>query len=331
MLASPDHFGPRIFRTGAIPEAQRFAAWHGVVNGWLLGVEASPVSDAPFRGKACLRALPDLRFGWGVLGGTVNRRTRAIAAQDNDDLFLFVNSGGVFGASQRGRDTEVGVGGAYLMSCAEAGVYRWPEGMKLTVIRTKHDAVSALVRNIYDGMGHALAPDNDGLRLLVRYLHILHDAEPLTTAEARALVTRHVQDLLALALGAAGDARELARARGFRAARLKAIQAHIEHNLTQPELSPETVAHRFRISARTLQRHFEADGTSFSEYVLGRRLAHVHAALGDPRGDMRGIAELALAFGFGNISYFNRRFRARYGAAPSDIRNREFVADRDPL
>ena len=103
---------------------------------------------------------------------------------------------------------------------------------------------------------------------------------------------------------------------------------YFERYLAQPQLSPETVAPRFRISARTLQRHFEADGTSFSEYVLGRRLAHVHAALGDPRGDTRGIAELALAFGFGNISYFNRRFRARYGAAPSDIRNREFTAPR---
>jgi len=327
MLASPDHFGPRLFRTGAIPETQRFAAWNDVVNGWLLGVESNPVSDAPFRGSACLRALPDLRFGRGILGGTVNRRTRAMAAQDNDDLFLFVNSGGVFGASQRGRDTEVGVGGAYLMSCAEAGTYRWPEGMTLTVVRTKHDEASALVRNVYDGMGRALAPDNDGLRLLTRYLHILHDAEPLTTPEARALVTRHVQDLLALALGATGDAHELARARGFRAARLKAIQAHIERNLAEPELSPETVAHRFHISARTLQRHFEADGTSFSGYVLERRLAQVHAALGDPRGETRGIAELALAFGFGNISYFNRRFRERYGAAPSDIRNREFVPD----
>ena len=70
-----------------------------------------------------------------------------------------------------------------------------------------------LVRNVYDGVGRAIAPDNDGMRLLTRYLHILHDAEPLTSPDARALVTRHVQDLLALALGATGDAREQSRVR----------------------------------------------------------------------------------------------------------------------
>jgi len=323
MLATPDHFGPRLFRSGAIPEAHRFAAWNEVVNSWLLGVESNPVSDAPFHVYGCLRALPELRYGWGVFGGTINRRTRAVVSKDNDDLFLFVNSGGTLAASQRGRESEIGVGGAYLMSCAEVGACRWPEGMKLTVIRTRQDPVSALVRNVYDGLGRALAPHNEGLRLLIRYLHILHDAEPFATAEARALVTRHVQDLLALALGAVGEAREVASARGLRAARLKTIQAHIERHLGRPELSPDAVARHLRISSRTLQRLFEAEGTSFSEYVLARRLARVHAVLGDLRGDAHGIGEVALACGFGNISYFNRRFRARYGATPSDIRNRD--------
>lgn len=330
MLATPDHFGPRLFRTGGIPVPHRFAAWNEVVNGWLLGVESNPASNAPFHVYGCLRALPELRYGWGVFGGTINRRTRAIVSQDNDDLFLLLNSGGVLAASQRGRECEVGVGGGYLMSCAEISACRWTEGMKLTVVRTQQDAVSALVRNVYDGVGRAIPPHNEGLRLLIRYLHIMHDAEPLATAEARALVTRHVQDMLALALGAAGDAREIASARGLRAARMKAIRAHIEQHLDRPELSPASVTRRFRISERTLQRLFEAEGTSFSEYLLGRRLARVHAVLGDLRGDARSIGDIALACGFGNISYFNRRFRARYGATPSDIRNRDVLQEARP-
>jgi AraC-like DNA-binding protein len=323
MLATPDHFGPRLFRTGGIPEGQRFAAWRDVVNGWLLNVETQQVSDAPFRGSACLRALPDLRYGRGVLGGTLNRRTRSLVAQDNDDLFLFVNSGGTFAASQRGRETEIGAGGAYLMSCAEAGAYHWPEGMKLSVIRTKHDAVADLVRNVYDNVGRAIAPDNDGLRLLIRYMHVLHDVEPLESTEARALVTRHVQDLLALAVGAAGEARQLAGARSVRAARLKVIEAHIERRLAAPGLSPESVAQHYRVSTRTLQRLFEAEGTSFTEFVLGRRLARAYAALGDLRTGPRRIGDVALDCGFGNVSHFNRQFRMRYGVTPSDVKHRD--------
>jgi AraC-like DNA-binding protein len=325
LLTQPDHFGPRLFRTGAIPPSQRFAAWHEVVNGWLLGVESNPVSDAPFSGSACLRVLPELRFGWGALGGTRNRRTRTIVARDDDDLFLFVNTGGRLSASQHGRETEIGSGGAYLMSCSDAGTFQWPENMKLTVVRTRHDAVASLVRNVYDNVGRAIAADNEGLRLLVRYLHALHDAEPFKSPDMRALVTRHVQDLLALMLGASGDARELASKRGLRAARTLAIKSYVEEHLARPELSPEIVARRFHISARTVQRLFESEGSSFSEYLLARRLAEAYSVLGDLHNGQRGIGDVALACGFGNISYFNRRFRSRFGVTPSDIRNRDVL------
>jgi AraC-like DNA-binding protein len=325
MLASPDHFGPRLFRTSTIPQAERFAAWHEVVNGWLLGAEIRKTSDGPFQGSACLRVLPELRFGWGALGGTISKRTRSIVSRDNDDLFLFVNSGGAFAASQCGRELEIGVNGAYLMSCSDVGAYRWPEGMKITVVRTGHNAISELVRNVYDNVGRVLAPDNEGLRLLVPYLRILHDVEPLNNTEARALVTRHVQDLIALALGATGDGAEIASTRGLRAARLKAIEAHIESRLAQPDLTPAAVALHFRISPRTVQRLFESSGTTFTEFVLERRLARAYAALGDLRAERRTVTDIAMGCGFENISYFNRRFRLRYGATPSDIRNRDML------
>ena len=314
-----------LFRTSTIPQAERFAAWHEVVNGWLLGAEIRKTSDDPFQGSACLRVLPDLRFGWGALGGTISRRTRSIVSHDNDDLFLFVNSGGAFAASQCGREIEIGVGGAYLMSCADVGAFRWPQGMKITVVRTGHKGVADLVRNVYDGVGRPLARDNEGLRLLVPYLRILHDVEPLNSAEARALVTRHVQDLIALALGATGEGGDIATARGLRAARLKAIEAHIENRLAQPELTPDAVALHFRVSPRTVQRLFEASGTTFTEFVLERRLARAYAALGDLRTERRTVTDIAMACGFENVSYFNRRFRLRYGATPSDIRNRDML------
>ena len=63
----------------------------------------------PIHVSGCDRALPELRYGWGVFDGIINKRTRVVVSKDNDDLFLFVNSGGAFAASQRGRETEIGV------------------------------------------------------------------------------------------------------------------------------------------------------------------------------------------------------------------------------
>jgi len=54
--------------------------------------------------------------------------------------------------------------------------------------------------------------------------------------------------------------------------------------------------------------------------VLGGRLAHVHRMLTDPRYGDRSISAVAYEAGFGDLSYFNRTFRRRYGATPSDVR-----------
>src|SRR4051812_35870352 len=153
MLAQPNHYGPRLFRTSQIPNAQRFGAWRSVVNSWLLPGEMRQVADGPYRGSACLRVLPDVRFGAGALDGTISRRSKAIVAQDNDDLFLLVNSRGSCSALQRGQETQIVPGGAYLLSCAEVAELRWSGVLELVALRTKVEAVSSLVRNVYDHFG----------------------------------------------------------------------------------------------------------------------------------------------------------------------------------
>jgi AraC-like DNA-binding protein len=54
--------------------------------------------------------------------------------------------------------------------------------------------------------------------------------------------------------------------------------------------------------------------------VLDQRLARAYRLLGDPRCADHTVSAIAFAAGFGDLSYFNRVFRARYGATPSDVR-----------
>jgi AraC-like DNA-binding protein len=69
-----------------------------------------------------------------------------------------------------------------------------------------------------------------------------------------------------------------------------------------------------------VRKLFESEDTSFTQFVLGQRLARAHALLSDPHFADRSIAALALEAGFGDLSYFNRAFRRRYGDAPSEMR-----------
>jgi AraC-like DNA-binding protein len=161
--------------------------------------------------------------------------------------------------------------------------------------------------------------DNAALRLLTHYIGILDETDTLATDAQRHAVA-HVHDLVALALGATRDGAEIAKARGARAARLRVIKDDIGSNLARDDLSVATVAARHRLAVRYVQRLFEAEGVTFTEYVLEARLACVHRMLRDPRLAHVKIGTVACDAGFGDPSYFNRVFRRRYGCAPSDIR-----------
>jgi len=42
--------------------------------------------------------------------------------------------------------------------------------------------------------------------------------------------------------------------------------------------------------------------------------------LSDIRNDATRVSDIALAAGFNDVSYFNRRFRVRFGASPTQYR-----------
>jgi AraC-like DNA-binding protein len=168
-----------------------------------------------------------------------------------------------------------------------------------------------------------LIPSNIGaMKFLRAYLATVTDpAEIDMTAAVSRTVTSHVTDLIALTLGATGDAANGALGGGLRAARLAAAKAYVESHIGPQVLSIEDVADHMGVSARYVRKLFEAEGDSFSKYVLQQRLARVRSMLGNTRYNHVPISSLAFDVGFGDLSYFNKVFRSVFGGTPSDIRH----------
>ena len=165
-----------------------------------------------------------------------------------------------------------------------------------------------------------LRRDGEALRLLVQYASILRAEARLTTPEFSHLASTHIRDLIAMALGATRDGAVIANAGGVRAARLSAIKADILESLTSPDLTVSEVARRQGVTPRYIHMLFESEGVTFSEFVCEARLRRAQSMLLDPRSCDKSIVTIAFAAGFGDLSYFNRRFRRRFGAAPSEFR-----------
>lgn len=177
-----------------------------------------------------------------------------------------------------------------------------------------HEIDAAVLRSIPRGTGM--------LNLLRGYADALFDDPVLRAPDVRQLLVTQLCDLVAVTLGATRDAAAAAEGRGIRAARLRAIKTDIEASLAEGDLSPVSVARRQNVLDSYIRKLFEGEQTSFSEFVLLRRLLRAHRPLVDPRRANQGIASTAFEAGFGDLSYFNRAFKRFYGATPSEIRGR---------
>jgi AraC-like DNA-binding protein len=107
---------------------------------------------------------------------------------------------------------------------------------------------------------------------------------------------------------------------GIRAVRLHAIKSDILENLRQLSFSIHGVASRHGITVNYVRQLFAAEGITFTEFVLQKRLAAADLMLRDPRYADRNISAIAFEAGFGDVSYFNRIFRRRFGVKPADAR-----------
>lgn len=98
------------------------------------------------------------------------------------------------------------------------------------------------------------------------------------------------------------------------------VCAQIEARLREPELSVGDVAGAEGLSARYIQRLFEGQDRSFSDYVRHRRLERCRLDLVNPQHADRSIAEIGFRWGFADQAHFSRVFSAAYGISPRDYR-----------
>ena len=70
-----------------------------------------------------------------------------------------------------------------------------------------------------------------------------------------------------------------------------------------------------------VQRLFERAGTTFTEFMLEQRLLLARKMLIAPGNRHSKISAIASDAGLCDLSYFNRVFRRRFNATPSELRN----------
>jgi AraC-like DNA-binding protein len=306
------------FSAADYPPRERFHAWREIYGRTLQRLDIEPLSVRQFHAEATLLRMPRLALMAGRRSASVYHRRREFI--DHDDVGFTWGLTSCYQAHQFGRTLDLGRGQAIVLTGAQPAFLRVPKLGHYINLRVPVHCLSPLIADLDAAYGRPIPAESPALQLLTRYVGILEDAGTFAFPELRRQAVTHIHDLIALAIGATRDAAEIAKSRGARAARLRAIKEDIANWLDQPDLSVATIAARHRINPRWVQRLFESEGTTFTEYVVVQRLIRAHRLLTDPRYANQKVSTIALDIGFGDLSYFNRAFRRRFGATPSELR-----------
>jgi len=263
--------------------------------------------------------LPDLAFG--VFASTANlvTRTPSLIADGGDDVMIGVALNGTAVVSQAGHDEIIiGKGDAVVWSNSSVGHSFYNAPVELLSVAVPR---CVLERNRIhpDRMTFAsISRDSAALRLLTNYVQVLL-REPVPP-ETEAVVTSHIHELMAIIVGHGSEHDAKVRKGSLRTIRMQAIKSDIAANVRNRQLTINVVAARHGISARYVRELFAGENTTFTDYVLGLRLAHAHQLLTDPRFTDHNISAIAFESGFGDVSHFNHTFRDRYQSTPTGVR-----------
>lgn len=106
----------------------------------------------------------------------------------------------------------------------------------------------------------------------------------------------------------------------LRELQLQFAKEYIHANLRNSLLSPASIAHANNMSLRYLHWLFSSSDETVTEYIIRRRLKHCMRDLSNPKMRQRKIADVAIYWGFRDVTHFSKRFKQEFGLSPNNYR-----------
>ncbi|WP_378949370.1 helix-turn-helix transcriptional regulator [Mesorhizobium sp. ANAO-SY3R2] len=300
-----------------VPARDRLPYLHDFVARHVAGLRFRPADDENFAFDVAAYFLdPGTTIGTAFYSAVLGERPKDLMADGRHDYLMTIHTSDYEVAIEGKNSVVIKAGDITLVNEGTPMAFALPETL-LKVASLDEARLSALAPCARMKAFHHIPAGAAGAALLSGYADLLRTTAPEGEA-GRRLAGKHLYDLAALALHeGAEDAVERARA-SLGATRLQLVKADMLRNLTDPELGIGAVAMRQGVSPRYIQRLFEQEGLTFSEFRRDARLDLARTSL--DAADAGSISTIAFDAGFGDLSYFNRAFRQRFGVTPTEIR-----------
>ena len=307
--------------TGVLPRRERVPQWREWVGKQFSGLESDVYGDTDFNGQMRAAQLGEFALTELTAGRHRVRMEKDAARRTEASMLKIVAPWEGFACvEQRGRSALVRAGQWTIYDTTAPYVITNPSRVRHLILVLPRANLTSRGLPVDDLLSRPLSASSamagQALRLMRETMSQVEqlDGEAVTAAVER--VTESISDAL---FELSGDMRE----GGQRAALRTRICRHVSDHLRDADLSAQSIADALKCSRRYLHNAFGGGEDTLFRYVLRQRLEACMDELRSPTATTqidKKITDIALGWGFNNLSHFSREFRSYTGVSPRAYR-----------
>ena len=298
--------------------ATSFDHWKHLVAESFVPLAARTADVDGFRGRMRSRVLDRMSIVEVTATSHEVHRTPALIAQAHERYFkLNLQLEGTGLLIQDNREAVLQPGDLAIYDTNRPYTLTFEEQARIMVVMFPCDALS--LPTDYVGQLAAVRMGATGLSGIVgQFIRQLSENLDVLNGPSGSRLATNALDLVSTMLHAEMDiAPDRMKPQALLAA---SVREYIDANLSDPLLSPASIAAAHFISTRHLHNVFHESGTTVASFIRSQRLDGARRDLRDPLHAGKSVGTVAARWGFLDAAHFSRTFRGAFGVPPSDWR-----------
>lgn len=309
--------------TDSFPLDERFPRWREACLAPPMACELRCGDPARFSGRAQVGELGELSV-LSVFSQTryeFRRTPLLIRRHDSEQFRLALHTSGVGGLLTNDHEIPLHPGDMVLADTSHP-IAGWRGAMADWVMITFRRGLMPLPSRYLESLAETPLRGGTGIGALVSGFIRSATADPDRFLPSdRARLGTAVLDVLSVLIAHELELGRLASPEAHRQALVLAVKEFIQRRLSDPDLSPATIAAAHHISIRQLQKLFAAHEETVGAWVRARRLEACRRELADPMLCDRPVGAIAARWGFVSAAHFSRVFKQAFAQSPREYRS----------
>jgi AraC-like DNA-binding protein len=297
---------------------ERLGFFQAVVNQVFCPMHVQPhrTGWASFDGHIEAAALGSLGLAKVSTSPCLVRRRREDIARMSEAPYLvkFQLKGESFWM-QRNREVHLRPGDFVIASTAEPYTLQFYDAYEMPVLALTGDTMRCLTRDPDQFLGVHMSGEEADCGLLSSFVAQVAARMSRLRGPMIPRIEANILNLLGGVLSARAHPSVVSMAE-----QLSQIKAYIREHLRDRRLGPTMVAEAFGISTRYVHKLFENQPMTLGRYIRSLRVQACRRMLEERPQPEASLTDVALAWGFYDLSHMSRCFREEFRLTPSEVR-----------